>query len=188
MTRAAEKCASIAMFMRARTVLPLLGLLALSGCGMFGPSRPPHWSPNGHPRDENWHSPAAALLKYDADHDGTLTRAEVLAGLKSEFAAFDVNHTNCLGPDQVNAINQMRVREDASQASPLVDWNQDNCIDFNEYAAAALSLFATLDTNSDGVLSPQEINPTSRTSPTPGTGDTGRGRGHHRGGGRGQGQ
>jgi uncharacterized membrane protein YgcG len=172
------------MSKRLALVLPLVGLLALSGCSMFGTPHTPRWNPNGTPRDENWHSPNAGLLRYDANHDGTLTRAELKAGLKAEFDAYDVNHTNCLGPDQVRIINQVRVQQDASQATPLVDWNQDNCIDFNEYSGGTLSLFDTLDTNNDGQLSPQELNPSGRT-PGTGQGGTGRGggRGHHHGGG-----
>ena len=174
------------MLSRIWIVLPLL---ALSACGMFGGGRAPHWNPNGNPRDENWHSPNAALLRYDANHDGTLTRAELLAGLKAEFDTYDVAHKNCLGPDQVRAINEMRVKQDASQASPLVDWNQDGCIDFNEFSGATLSLFATLDANSDGELSAQELNAGNRPAGAGtggqggGSGRGGRGGGHHRGGG-----
>jgi EF hand len=153
----------------------LLALL-LAGCGTTD-THHAHWNPNATPRDENWHSPNAGLARYDANHDGTLTKAELIAGLKAEYAAYDVNHTNCLGPDQVRAINQMRVQQDASQASPLVDWNQDGCIDFNEYSGAILSLFDTLDTNSDGQLSPQELN-SGKPAGTPGQG-TGQDSGHH---------
>src|SRR5215475_14972031 len=103
--------------MNKASILIALTIL-VAGCSSTD-TRHPHWNPNATPRDENWHSPAAALLKYDANHDGTLTRAELIAGLKAEFAAFDVNHNNCLGPDQVRAINQLRVQQDASQASPL---------------------------------------------------------------------
>jgi hypothetical protein len=82
------------------------------------------------------------------------------------------------------------VQQDASQASPLVDWNQDNCIDLNEYSGATLSLFDALDTNGDGQLSPQELNPTGRRPGTGGQGEGGGGRGghgHHHGGGGGGG-
>ncbi|HEX4301736.1 MAG TPA: hypothetical protein VHZ78_03020 [Rhizomicrobium sp.] len=172
--------------------LPLVGLLALSGCSMFGSTpHTPRWNPNGTPRDENWHSPNANLLRYDANHDGTLTRDELKSGLKAEFDAYDVNHTNCLGPDQVRTINQLRVTQDASQATPLVDWNQDNCIDFNEYSGATLSLFDTLDTNNDGELSPKELNAAGAHAPgAGGQGGSGRGGGrggHHHGGGGGGG-
>jgi Ca2+-binding EF-hand superfamily protein len=169
--------------MRTRILLLVPLLASLAGCGLFGPDRPPHWSPYARPRDENWHSPAAALLRYDANHDGILTRDEVKAGLKAEFDAYDTAHNNCLGPDQVHAINQKRVQDDASQATPLVDWNQDGCIDFNEYAGATLSLFDTLDANHDGQLRADELRP----SPPPGQGGTpdsgGGGRGGHRRGG-----
>jgi len=162
--------------------------LALAACSST-PRPPPHWNPNAVPRDENWHSPAAALLRYDANHDGTLTRTELVAGLHAEFNTYDVEHKNCLGPDQVRAINQLRVQQDGSQASPLVDWNQDNCIDFNEYAGATLSLFDTLDVNADGQLSPQELAAAGagRTPGAGGQGNTGQGgrggHGRHRGGG-----
>ena len=169
----------------------VLPLLALCGCGLFGGGHTPRWNPNATPRDENWHSPNANLLRYDGNHDGTLTRAELLAGLKAEFDTYDLTHKNCLGPDQVRAINEMRVKQDASQASPLVDWNQDGCIDFNEFSGTALSLFATLDTNSDGELSPRELNGANRPAGAGGQGDGGRGGrgggGHHRGGGGGGG-
>ena len=163
-------------------LIPLV--LALAACGTSGP-HPGRWNPNAVPRDENWHSPAAALMRFDANHDGTLTRAELIAGLHAEFNSYDVNHTNCLGPDQVRAINQVRVQQDASQASPLVDWNQDGCIDFNEFSGAMLSLFDTLDTNGDGQLSPQEVNPSAKPPTQGGQGVPAEGPGHgrHRGGG-----
>ena len=167
----------------ALAVIPLVLVLAAS-CSST-PPRPGRWNPNAVPRDENWHSPAAALLRYDANHDGVLTRAELIAGLHTEFNAYDVEHKNCLGQDQVRTINQMRVQQDGSQASPLVDWNQDNCIDFNEYSGAALSLFDTLDANGDGKLTAQELNPSGPKPPAEqnGTGQGRGGHGHHHGGG-----
>jgi hypothetical protein len=169
-----------------KKLLVLTLAVFLAGCGTTDTAHKPRWSPNGAPRDENWHSPAAALLKYDANHDGVLTKAELTAGLKSEFDAFDVKHNNCLGPDQVRAINQMRVQQDASQAIPLVDWNQDGCVDFHEYSGAALSLFDSMDTNGDGKLTAQELNggkPAGQGGQ--GQGGQGQGQGHHghRGGG-----
>jgi len=167
-----------------RYIVLILAAATLAAC--TSTPREHHWNPNATPRDENWHSQSSSLLRYDANHDGTLTRAELLAGLHAEFNAYDVNHSNCLGPDQVRAINEMRVQQDASQATPLVDWNQDGCIDFNEFSGNTLSLFDTLDTNQDGQLSPQELNAAAPRAPggQPGSGSGGHhGRGRHGGGG-----
>jgi hypothetical protein len=167
-----------------KLLVVMTAALVLAGCGTTESNRP-HWNPNATPRDENWHSPAAALLRYDANHDGILTKTELLTGLKAEFDAYDVKHNNCLGPDQVRAINQLRVQQDASQATPLVDWNQDGCIDFSEYSGAMLSLFDSLDVNGDGKLTAQELNGAKPgRPPSQGQGGAGQGRhGHHGGGG-----
>src|SRR5579864_3651276 len=172
--------------MRNVAIVVLVSTIALASCGTPDHTRHARWNPNGAPRDVNWHSPNAKLLKYDANHDGILTRAELIAGLKAEFDAYDTNHKNCLSPDQVRAINQLRVQQDASEATPLVDWNQNGCVDFKEYSATLLSLFDALDKNGDGQLTPDELNPkpSRPTGRTPGAGSGGQGgHGHHRGGG-----
>jgi predicted small lipoprotein YifL len=142
--------------------LAALGLVcALAGCGSSGPRWNPYPTPP--PRDENYHGgPNAMLLKYDANHDGTVTRDELIAGLKAEFAALDTNHTGCLTPDQVIAINQQRIAADQSAATPLQDWNQDGCVDYREFSAAPYSLFDQLDRNGDGKVTPEEFNPRGR--------------------------
>lgn len=99
------------------------------------------------------------LLNYDANHDGTVTRAEMEAGLRHDFAAADANHDGRLDPDEARAVNQQRLSEDQSTASPLVDWNQDGFIQFDEFATTDRSLFDQLDRNGDGKLSPDELRP-----------------------------
>jgi hypothetical protein len=141
------------------SALFLVGMLA--ACGSSNPSGP-RWSPYPvpPPRDENYHGgPNAMLLKYDANHDGTLTKEELIAGLRAEFDALDIKHTGCLSPDQVDAINQARIAADQSAATPLQDWNGDGCVDFREYSATDFSLFDQLDKNGDGKITPQEFNP-----------------------------
>jgi len=164
--------------------LAVLAAFSLAGCG----SDEPHhgrWNPSAVPRNEDWHSPRASLLHYDANHDGILTRAELLAGLKAEFGAYDTDHNNCLSSDEVRSINQARVQQDASQAIPLVDWNQDGCVDFREFTGASLSLFDSLDTDSNGQLTAEELRPPGRRPAGDRSGDEGREhRGHeHEGGG-----
>jgi len=132
--------------------------LALAGCASGGPRRP------GPPQ---WHPPVDMLLQYDANHDGMVTRAEMERGVHAAFTRADTNHDGHLDEDEVRAVNQQRWKEDASTASPLVDWNHDGDVDFNEFAATPRSLFAQLDADSDGTLSPVELKAGRAGPPTP---------------------
>jgi Ca2+-binding EF-hand superfamily protein len=107
------------------------------------------------------------LLRYDANHDGTITRAEMEAGLKAEFDAADAKHTGCLDADETAAVNHARWAEDHSTASTIVDWNHDGCVDFNEFANAPRSLFDEIDRNGDGKLTPEEIRRFAGPMPKP---------------------
>jgi hypothetical protein len=139
--------------------LILLCALALAACsGQRIDRRPPWMRSAEQPRDENYHGGnAGMILKYDANHDGTLTRDELIKGLQAEFAATDIHHKGCLDADQAGAINQARVDADQSTATPVVDWNQDGGIDSTEFSAAPYSLFDQLDINHDGKLEPKEL-------------------------------
>jgi len=97
------------------------------------------------------------LLKYDVNHDGTVTRNELIAGLKADFATHDTHHNGCLDAEQAAQINQARVEADQSTATPVMDWNQDGCIDYTEFSAAPYSLFDQLDADHDGKLTPKEL-------------------------------
>jgi Ca2+-binding EF-hand superfamily protein len=132
----------------------LIFAVVVSACA----SHPKHHIPEDQ-RPREWHPARELLLKYDSDHDGTLTRAELEAGLKSEFEAADADHDGCLKPDVVRAINAQRIKDLGSTATPLIDWNQDGCVDFNEFAGPARSLFTQMDRNGDGKLDPKELNP-----------------------------
>ena len=170
-----------------RNLLILGSVLLVSACA----SQTPHhhrWNPNGTPRNEDWHSPSGMLLRYDANRDGTLTRAELEAGLHKDFDAFDTGHTGCLTGDQVTAINEARASVDSAAASPLIDWKGKGCVDFDEFAATARSLFEQLDTNSDGKITQDELHPRSRheapaAAPPPDAGEGGGGGGGRGGGG-----
>jgi Ca2+-binding EF-hand superfamily protein len=154
----------------------LVGFCAwvLAGCASHAPPGPSPFTENYRPpRDENFNGgPNAMLLKYDANHDGSLTRAELAAGLKAEFDSYDTKHTGCLDADQVGAINAARIAQDKSTASPLQDWNQDGCIDLKEFSTAANSLFDELDKNGDGTITPLEFKPRPPGAPAaPGRGE-----------------
>ena len=113
--------------------LPRLCLIGtcvlLAACST--PQKHHRWNPNGAPQIAV--SPAASIMKYDANHDGILTRQELETGLKADFDAFDTKHTGCLTPDQVTAINEARATVDQAASSPLIDWKHNNsCVDFDD--------------------------------------------------------
>ena len=171
-----------------KPALVIFSALMLASCGSKEPQTP-RWNPYSAlpPRNENYHGgPGASLKKYDANKDGTLTRDELVAGLHADFAAADIAKTGCLLPDQVAAINQARVEADQSTASPLQDWNQDGCVNFQEFATGPASLFDDLDRNHDGKISPKEFELAAGGRGGRGEEDGREEGGRGRGGGRGQ--
>lgn len=100
---------------------------------------------------------AALLLRYDANHDGVITRDEMEAGLKADFAAADENHDGCLDPAEVRAENDRRLAQDGAAASPLKDWNLDGCVDIHEFSNVAHSYFGLVDRNKDGKVTVSDL-------------------------------
>jgi len=163
-------------------IAPAALALGLCACGgMFG---------YDHPQQRHieapWHPASAMLTKYDANSDGSVTRAEMEKGLRADFTKADVNKTGCLDADETRVINQQRLAEDQSTASPLVDFTGKGCISFEEFAATPRSLFEQMDRDGNGVLTPQELNPNAPPAKKDGTTvspEGHHGHGGHRGGG-----
>lgn len=149
-------------------LLLLVPLALFAACSSHTP--PPPWMLSDEkPRDENYHGGNASvlLMRYDANHDGTLTKEELAAGLKAEFALHDTHHNGCLDAEQVAQINQDRVDADQATATPIMDWNQDGCVDYTEFSAAPYSLFDQLDANHDGKLTAKELGPAVKRPAAP---------------------
>ena len=165
--------------MKARAFIIPLAALALCGCASWFGGGHHHGRMAGGGADE-WHPPREMLVQYDANHDGTLTRAELESGLRADFAQADKNHDGHLDEEEVRAVNQARWTANSSTTSPLVDWNHDGYVDFDEFAAAPRSLFDQMDANTDGQLTPDELNPRGRGQKPDGGHQWG---GHHGSGG-----
>jgi hypothetical protein len=161
------------MSRRWRIVLGVGLAIGVAGCSSTSDQ------PRRH-QEAPWH-PATAMVEKYADKNGVVTRAAMNAGLKADFDKIDVNHDGCLNEDEVRAENQRRWQLDASTYSPLIDFKHNGCVDFQEYAETARSLFDQLDRNGDGKLTPDELHPGAAKKPTPPSqnGD----QGHHHGGG-----
>ena len=136
-----------------RTKMALGGMLLsvlLAGCGG---GHPPE---RQGPREAAWHPPIEILLHY-TDEKGDVTRASMEAGLHKDFAAADKNHDGVLEPDEVLAVNEQRWSEAESASSPLVDWNGDGVVDYDEFAATARALFDQLDPKNTGVITAKQL-------------------------------
>jgi len=139
--------------MRLPDPIAMLLVFAVVGC-----AAPTHrWSPTGTPRQEDWHSPGLLLLRYDANNDGVVTRRELEAGLRQDFWQADTKKKGCLDDDEVRAYNLRRIDIDKSTAMPLIDWNHNGCIDFDEFAAPMRSLFDEFDVKGDGRVTLAEM-------------------------------
>lgn len=136
-----------------RVSMRRVAILALAASILSGCSSSDHYGPipvmPGPP-------PGLALLKYDRNHDGKVTLAELEEGLHAEFNAADKHHTGCLDAAEVRELNAKRWAANHS-ATPLVDWEHVGCLTFAEFAAEPLSLFEELDKNGDGVLTAKEL-------------------------------
>ena len=143
--------------MRGLFLIVIVGSLA-AACARHTP----HWSPFATPRSENWHSGKMLIANYDTNGDGTVTRAELEAGLRQNFWQADTNRDGRLDPDEVAAANQRRIALDQSTAMPLIDWNSDGFIDFQEFATGVRSQFQQLDLDGNGEVTLLEF----RTAPS----------------------
>jgi len=97
------------------------------------------------------------MLSYDANGDGIVTRQELDEGLRRQFAACDVNGDGKLDSKETQDENQRRFMANGTLASPLIDWNQDGFVSFEEFATTAHSVFDQLDKDRDGRLTSDEL-------------------------------
>jgi len=177
---------------RAAAIL-FAALLALGGCSWFGGRDHPEdagpiYSPNGeplsggplgHPRCEQ--AMAQWFARVDANHDGTIDRAEFLADAARQFAAMDLDHDGTVTPAELAQYRRpyappplpdqesgrrrrggadnarAAIAKDRPDPVMLADVRLRNRVSRNDFMAYANTNFAGLDTNHDGRLSRAEL-------------------------------
>lgn len=97
------------------------------------------------------------LSTYDSNSDGVLSRAEMEAGLARDFAVIDKNHDGKLSRAETQDENDRRWRLEGPQSSPLIDWNSDGSISYDEFATSTRNLFDQIDSNKDGAITREEL-------------------------------
>jgi hypothetical protein len=107
------------------------------------------------------------LLRYDTNNDRQISKDEMEAGLKADYAKADANSDGKLTSDEVQAENQRRWNAEGPQSSPLMDWNQDGNVSMAEFGNAVHSLFATVDKDTDNVVTVAELQAPRGDRPKP---------------------
>src|SRR5260370_35679155 len=98
--------------------------------------------------------------------------------MRRKFAGCYFNGDGHIDLREMQAESDRRFRVNGAGASPLIDWNQNGQIEFDEFATTARSLFAELDRDMDGKLTSDELRlmPPGRGPAPPMEGPGGRGR------------
>lgn len=124
------------------------------------------------------HSRAGMLEIYDADGDGTVTRAEYDRGRDEAFARTDTDGDGRLDADEYLAEFEDRLdrriastRESSSQQAHVrfkaIDSDHDGRMSWDEYAASGKRVFERADGNGDGVVDARDPAPTQPHGRTP---------------------
>jgi len=98
----------------------------------------------------------AHILEADANHDGMVTRNELIVWRNAEFDRFDRNHDGYIDAgDAPRFAAQAKARIDEARAA--FDTNHDGRISRAEFIDKPNPLFDMADLNHDDVLDPYEL-------------------------------
>lgn len=98
------------------------------------------------------------MMEADANHDGQVTRAELVAWRSANFARFDRNRDGLLSIDDIPAF--LRSSSIGTQLAGMIkqyDANGDGRLTRAEFVDGPTPLFDLADTNHDGVVTKAEI-------------------------------
>lgn len=122
------------------------------------PSQPPSASQAQPPATMVVEPVAMLLATWDTDGDGRTTRAELSAGVRRSFAAFDPARTGKLGYLAFADWAERWLGDRNALPSPFeVDADGDNQITPVELEAQLARTFVRLDRNHDGALTRAEL-------------------------------
>jgi hypothetical protein len=144
--------------MSVRLPILLASASLLAACASNNPAMTRTYDPNA--------SGYVCLLKpFSRSADGSVTKADVRAGIQTGFAAADTNHDGVLGYDEVAALNQAN-----ASSCDQTSWNiydSSGQMRIEQYGARYLTAFEDSDVDLDGIATPQEIMTAKRKPPKP---------------------
>jgi Ca2+-binding EF-hand superfamily protein len=99
------------------------------------------------------HGGGRGLARFDRDGNGVVTRSEMRTSAAERFDKIDTNHDGKLTADEIQAAH----REMAAKHFAAKDTDKDGKLSRAEVAKMPDALFARLDANHDGFLTPDEL-------------------------------
>ena len=124
----------------------------LPACQSGGTTRPPTTSD------------CSRLAPFVVNPNGGITRAELETALKAEFKKWDKDGNGELSPAEVRPLNAYLISLNIA-ASPVIDWNNDGKVDFQEFAGGWRTIFDLCDRDNDGVVPKAAMDRTVKTPP-----------------------
>jgi Ca2+-binding EF-hand superfamily protein len=99
------------------------------------------------------HGEGRGLAHFDRDGNGVVTRIEMRTTAAERFDKIDTNHDGKLTADEIEAAH----REAAAKHFAAKDTDKDGRLSRAEVAKMPDAMFARLDANHDGFLTPDEL-------------------------------
>ena len=132
-------------------------------------------------------NPAICMLSpFSRSADGTVSKADMEAGIRAGFASADTSADGRLNYDEMAVLNESRAT--SCDITPFRDWSGTGLVGMDDYATRYRSAFEQVDLNKDGFATLDELAryrrdtpkkkvkaPPSEQSPQPTTGIPGQG-------------
>lgn len=99
------------------------------------------------------------LAEADADRNGRITRAEVIAERAARFPSLDRNRDGAISKEDLSGIAGFApgASRQLEQLKALADANRDGRVTRAEFQAAPMPVFNAVDSNRDGVVDRAEL-------------------------------
>jgi hypothetical protein len=126
-----------------RPLLVILVSIALQACQMLGGGDEPGPDRGRHeqyPAAHNVNADCERLSAYVVNADGSLARPDLENGLKGEFKKWDKSGDGQLSQAETQPLND-HLRSLHVNASPVMDWNGDGHVTYDEFASGWRTMF-----------------------------------------------